>query len=218
MINAAQIRAARALLDWNRDALAAACGVSVPALAKIETEKSNPHPETMVKVQSALEQAGCLFTDNSGVKLKSEIVTVFEGVEGLKSFFDDLYMTGLHHGGEFLISGGNQSDFHEAMGADFLAFHAKRMQTLQNFNIKALKPLSRVDEPGLSYIEFHFIPDQMFFTVPFYVYHNKLAIITWNPIRIIVLNDQKVADAYRLQFNTIWKLGKQAGQIKHLEV
>ena len=218
MINAAQIRAARALLDWNRDQLGASSGVSVPALSKIETEKSNPHPETIVKVQTALEQAGCVFTDNSGVKLKSEIVTVYEGREGLKNFFDDLYITGQHFGGEFLISGGNQKDFHDAMGAEFLSFHAKRMQTLKNFKIKALKPVSRMDEPGLDYIEFHYIPDQMFFTVPFYVYHDKLAIIIWDPVRIIVLHDQRVADAYRLQFNTIWKLGKSADHNRHIEV
>lgn len=209
MINAAQIRAARALLDWNRDQLAAASQVSVPALSKIETSKSNPHPDTLVKVQNALEQAGILFTDNSGVKLKSDIVQVFEGREGMKLFADDLYLTAAQHGGEFLISGGNQSDFFEAIGPEYLELHAKRMSELTGFSVRALKPASRPEESGLDYIQFRWLPDHMFFSIPFYVYGEKLAIILWKPSRVVVLHDKRIAEAYATQFETFWKLAKR---------
>lgn len=210
MINAAQIRAARGLLDWSREALATACGVSMPALSKIETSKSNPHPETLAKVQAALEQAGCLFTDNSGVKLKSDIVTVYEKKAGLFAFYDDLYLTALHYGGDLFISGGNQQDFYDALGNEFIIMHAARMRDLKDVKVKMIKPESRAGEPALNYIEYRVVPDQMFYTVPFYVYHDKLAIIIWEPEpRVLVINDQRVTDAYRQQFATIWKLARR---------
>ena len=209
MIDAAQIRAARALLDWNRDQLAAASGVSVPALAKIEGEKSTPHADTLNKVQGALEQAGVVFGDSSGVKKKNEIVTVYEGKEGLKAFFDDVYLTIKNTGSEILIGGGVQEDFFNTMGPEFLAMHAERLRAIK-VKIRALKIFSHYEEGGMDYVEFRYLPDHMFVSVPFYLYHNKFAIIIWNPkIRIIVLDDVLVAQAYEKQFDVMWRIGKR---------
>ncbi len=216
MIDAAQIRAARALLDWNRDQLAAASGVSVPALAKIEGEKSSPHAETLMKVQSALEQAGIVFGDSSGVKKKSEIVTVYEGRDGYQAYCDDMYMTAVKHGGEFLIGGGLQQDFYEALDENYLQLHVDRMKKISNqLKVRALKPLRDANLPGVDYVEYRIMPDDAFMAVPFYVYHNKLAIITWRPhMRVVVLEDKQISEAYRKQFDMVWRIARRQGAVQ----
>lgn len=66
MISAAQIRAARALLDWSQRDLAALCGISQPGLANIERGVSDPRVSTLKRIQEALEDAGVEFISEDG--------------------------------------------------------------------------------------------------------------------------------------------------------
>ncbi|MCW2242266.1 helix-turn-helix domain-containing protein [Azospirillum canadense] len=66
MITAAQIRAARALLNMKQASLAAAAGVSLATLNNIERGVSAPRVSTLVALQRALEDAGVRFIDGDG--------------------------------------------------------------------------------------------------------------------------------------------------------
>ena len=65
-ITAAQIRAARALLNWTRDVLAERSGVSIRTLVSIEADEANPKPETMEAIFIALSTAGIIFIKKNG--------------------------------------------------------------------------------------------------------------------------------------------------------
>lgn len=65
-ITRAQVRAARALLDWTRHDLAAAARVSVRMIGGFETGETVPHAVTLRALVSALEAAGIIFVP-SGV-------------------------------------------------------------------------------------------------------------------------------------------------------
>jgi transcriptional regulator with XRE-family HTH domain len=77
MLFAAQIRAARALLDWRQADLARAADVAITTIRRIEAQ---PGPvmgyvSTLLRLQQALEEAGVTFTDEDetggiGVRLK----------------------------------------------------------------------------------------------------------------------------------------------------
>jgi transcriptional regulator with XRE-family HTH domain len=72
-MTAAHMRAARGLLDWNQADLAAASGVALSTVKRMESvgpEKSSV--ENIDKVSTALEEAGVTFTNGgeAGVKLK----------------------------------------------------------------------------------------------------------------------------------------------------
>ena len=65
MLFAAQIRAARALLDWRQDDLARAAEVGITTIRRIEAQ---PGPimgyvSTVLRLQEALEKAGIQFTE-----------------------------------------------------------------------------------------------------------------------------------------------------------
>lgn len=76
MITSAQIRAARALLDWSRSDLSSHSGVGPSALMRLESAKSVPsgNIKTFEAVQRALEEAGIEFIgtpeDSPGVRLR----------------------------------------------------------------------------------------------------------------------------------------------------
>ena len=60
MITAKQMKAARALLGLDQQALAQAAGVSLPTIRRMEASADNvrANVDTLVKVVQALEQAG----------------------------------------------------------------------------------------------------------------------------------------------------------------
>ena len=76
MITSGQIRAARALLDWSRDALARHSGVGISALMRLESSDGVPsgNIKTFEAVQKAFEKAGIEFIgspdDGPGVRLR----------------------------------------------------------------------------------------------------------------------------------------------------
>jgi transcriptional regulator with XRE-family HTH domain len=79
MIGGAQIRAARALLDWTASDLAKKSGVSRMTVQRFERHQGVPPawPDKLSAVQAALELGGVKFTGhpslNQGVSLKHEL-------------------------------------------------------------------------------------------------------------------------------------------------
>ena len=70
-----QIKAARALLAWSQEELAAASGVSIPTIKRLEAGDGpiGGRSETASKIRAALQRAGVDFIDDggSGVRLRS---------------------------------------------------------------------------------------------------------------------------------------------------
>ena len=76
MITSAQIRGARALLDWSRQVLSERSGIGISALMRLEASDGIPsgNIKTIEAVQKTFEQAGIEFIgtpdDRPGVRLK----------------------------------------------------------------------------------------------------------------------------------------------------
>ena len=71
-IGPAQLRAARALVDWSREQLADVAHTTTRTLARFEAGQTDPRPSTLAAIRTALETAGVVFTnvDEPGVKLR----------------------------------------------------------------------------------------------------------------------------------------------------
>ena len=76
MITFRQVRAARALLNWNQEMLAEKALVALTALKRLESARDLPvHESTRDQVRRALEAAGILFVESDrgrGVMLLTE--------------------------------------------------------------------------------------------------------------------------------------------------
>lgn len=68
MLSSEQVRAARALLRWEQKNLAEACGISLPSIKRLETQKGElaAQPRTVEAIKAALEAAGIIFIDQNG--------------------------------------------------------------------------------------------------------------------------------------------------------
>jgi transcriptional regulator with XRE-family HTH domain len=73
-ITSAQIRAARALLNWSARELSERSGVSQSSIHRAERAKARPsmHEKSLAAIKAALEQYGVEFLDNSGVRLRPD--------------------------------------------------------------------------------------------------------------------------------------------------
>ena len=66
MLQAAQIRAARALLGWKQDDLAKVAKIGIATIRRIEGQEGPMmgYVSTLMRIQSAFEEAGIRFLDN----------------------------------------------------------------------------------------------------------------------------------------------------------
>jgi transcriptional regulator with XRE-family HTH domain len=66
VMSPAQCRAARALVGWSQDQLAAASGVAKATIANFEAGKREPYARTLADLATALEAAGVVFVAENG--------------------------------------------------------------------------------------------------------------------------------------------------------
>jgi transcriptional regulator with XRE-family HTH domain len=70
-ITSAQIRAARALLNWSARQLSQYSGVSLSTIHRAESAEAVPsvHEQTLAAIKASLERSGVEFLDVTGVRL-----------------------------------------------------------------------------------------------------------------------------------------------------
>ena len=73
----AQVRAARALIDWTQPDLASAAGIALATLKRFERGLRTPIPNNMAAIRRALETAGVEFIPprngkGAGVRLRTD--------------------------------------------------------------------------------------------------------------------------------------------------
>jgi hypothetical protein len=73
ILTSAQIRAARALLNWSARRLSDESGVSPSTIHRAESARACPstHEQRLAAIKSALERSGVDFLDCSGVRLRA---------------------------------------------------------------------------------------------------------------------------------------------------
>lgn len=68
MITPAQIRSARALLNWSQKELAAHSGMSDIAIKNIERGRSDPRSSTLAAIVKAFDEAGVVFLQQGDMR------------------------------------------------------------------------------------------------------------------------------------------------------
>lgn len=208
MINGTQIRMARAALNWSREQLSEKTDISLNSIKRIEDEVVSPRESTIKLIYDVFDAAGIEFTERSGVRLKTDLVYIYEGEGASRKFFEEVYNTARTVGGEFIVSGVDELQFDQALG-DYLETYTSNMKRLKTVNFRVLVSEDDNNPAAEDYINYRKIPRELFTTVPFYIYGNKLAIIVWEPKpRYIIHNDVGIVDAYRKQFEMVWRQGK----------
>lgn len=204
-ITTAQIRGARGILNWSQSDLAERTGISATSIGSIENGQSTPRANTLQVIQKAFEDAGIDFIGREGVKVRTGDVKVYSGKAGFLNFYDDVYETLKEKVTEVLVSNVDERNFVKWLG-DFKNTHVERMQSLNGLQFKILIKQGDDFTPAGSYATYRMMPKELFASVPFYAYGEKLAIMLFdNEPTIIVLNYPAIASAYRVQFHDMWE-------------
>jgi len=209
-ISAEQIKAARALLDWNQDKLAAASGMSKPALTNLERRLSSPRKETLDAIKSALEEEGIEFTEGPGVRLTTNKIKVVQlhGKDCIQRLWNDILET-LKPGEERLIYGVDENIYLKHTGEIF-------KKTMDKYVKKGIKGriLSAEGNKNFADIssEYKWLPKEFLKDItPYYVYGHKYALLIWQPNpSVLLIENSAVAQSFRTQFNAHWQLAKPA--------
>jgi transcriptional regulator with XRE-family HTH domain len=197
MITADQIRAARALLDWTLQDLAARVGIAAGNLGKIERKESSPSQRTVGRILTIFTAAGIEFLPDDGVKRSNSAVTVIDAPH------EDFYLEVLNNALQILEAGDDLLIFN-ADGAlsppDVIAVQQQILAKgiALKFLIKAGSVKRHPDE-GL----YRDLPrsDALTFQV---VYGVTVFTRMGHGDRTVIIRDQTFADSQKEQFKMIW--------------
>jgi transcriptional regulator with XRE-family HTH domain len=204
-ITAAQIRGARGLLNWSQADLSDRTGISATSIGSIENGSTSPRESTIANIRATFEYGGIEFVGLDGAKLRSGDVRVFTGRNGLISFYDTIYETlRTCENKDIVVSNVNERDFVRWLG-DYAQTHIKRMESIKGLNFRILIRENDDYMPGDTYAEYRMLPKDLFASVPFYAFGEKLAIMLFeNEPTVIVMNYPAISAAYRIQFTDMW--------------
>lgn len=209
-----QVRAARGLLDWTRPELGEKAGLTKDSIKNIEDGTSYPREGTIRDLVRVFDENGVEFTDNFGVRLKPQGVEVLLGEDGLRRFFDGVYEHLRKHGGLVQQTGIDENLFTQYLG-DYSPIHIKRISELvkerRDIKFQALIKEGDSNFACSEYADYRWQATESFEPVPFYIYGDCLAIISFQtiPAPTVVLHKiTAITNAYRKQFETMWRMAK----------
>jgi transcriptional regulator with XRE-family HTH domain len=217
-INAGQIRAARALIDWSQDVLADRSGVSKSTLQKIETGLiAAPRVGTLDQIQEAFFQAGVEFSPNSGVRLKDPGLITLEGDAAYGVLLDDVYNTLRVTGGDICIFGLVEDKVSSVlqMGASQKFKHEKLLAHIERLKQEKIRERLLVCEGDHNFLApqhwYRWMPKEYFEPTPIYVYGTKMAVLyLGEPFRAVIYNNPEIAASMRKIFDFVWSRSEPA--------
>jgi transcriptional regulator with XRE-family HTH domain len=215
MIDAAQIRAARAFLGWGQADLARAARMTINGISKIErgdVTAHRAHRGSLEKIQKAFEDAGVEFLPGSGVRKKDRIVETYEGEGALQQLIEDVYNTLRGTGGELCIAHVDEGNAIESLTKDYLMEQIRKRKEAKITH----RLLVKANDPSLipPYDTYRSVPDEYFSPHPFYIYGSKLGLVSWEPApRVVVINDERFAESARKLFNFMWDNAKEVLEV-----
>lgn len=171
---------------------------------KFEGLQGGIGPAKKEKARHFFENRGIEFIGQSGVNKRTQNNYTLSGQDGFWVFLDDVYET-VKDGGEINITNVVDDTFVKWAGEKCKS-HVERMGKIKNLTCRTLCRYGYKNFASTSYSQYKWLKEGNFIETHFYIYDNKLAIITFDPEPLIIIIDEpKVAQAYRMQFMDLWK-------------
>lgn len=201
-----QIRAARALLDWSQSDLADHAGLSQTGIARIENGTNQPNSRTIEKILAAFSNADIEFLEDSGVRKKTGEVRVLKGVEGLKSFIDEVYAHAKSKGGDFCLHNADPDNWYKWLGKEWFEMHADRMSELEDYKFKITCAEGMTNFISNSFAEYRWLPKDQFSDQSIYAFGDTLAFVNFGAeqLNINILKNKEFTKGFQVLFNVTW--------------
>jgi transcriptional regulator with XRE-family HTH domain len=207
MINAQQIRAARALLEWKQSDLAEKSGISLASINNIERKIGSPRLETLRVLQATLMSAGIEFLGHDGVRRQSEAfaITEYNGENFIKDWFDDFAARMQGPTDVLRVCGLDERNFPALAPEQLLLFEAHKEKS--GFLEKIL-----IEEGDTFLLSdpccYRWLSSQLLGTIPYLIYKDCFALAMYDAKRIIVVHSPSIAATFVRQFEFLWQQAK----------
>ena len=201
MITAAQLRAARGLLDWTRNELAAAAKVSPETVKNIEHGVFRPQEQTAEAIIRAFKLRKVEFVDETGVKLIEETVKI---IDGPSAYYELLNL---------ILESGAYQDEILFMFADNKVSPPEVVEVQKRLRDAGAKFRFIVDEGNDFYRypkkEYRKVAKNFFNHDVIVIFSDHVATLIDKGAQILIVHNASLAETNRRIFNFIWAHGKE---------
>jgi DNA-binding XRE family transcriptional regulator len=207
MITAAQLRAARGLLDWTRADLAKAANISPETVKNIEHGTFKPQENTAEAIIHAFAAQDVEFTENEGVRLANKSVKLYPGVEGYGQFLDFIYEQMKNGGDTYQLN--YPDSVIKRFGGNVGKSYLERMSAVSNLNAKCLVPEGDTNFPA-KYCQYRWLPKSQESALPYYMFGDHVSLLSAlsdDDVVFIVIHSPLLAKILREQFERYWDSG-----------
>lgn len=204
----AQIRAARALLDWSQADLADKAGLSQTGIARIENGTNRPNTSTLEKISTAFDTNDIEFIGETGVKKRTGEIKTLTGKTGFLTFMDEIYETAKAKGGTICLHNAQPENWYKWAGEETYKAHAERMREINNeYKFLITTHDKATNLISSDFAEYRHIPDDIFNDQSIYSYGNKLAFIEFleGDVVIRIIENEKFAEGFKGLFLVMWE-------------
>ncbi len=167
----------------------------------LEEKKSN-----ISQAQNKIKEIIPLIKAKREEKEEKNNVTVYTGIQGPKIVLKETIEAGRR--GEKLIGFGTDEDpYKDYLPADI----EDHFRDQKKYKVKwyLLFTKGKWSSPS-PYAEIRFLPKGQSLPVRTMIYGNKVAIVDFNkPFTTVIIEKKEIAEAYRNQFETLWKIAKK---------
>lgn len=205
MFSAAQLRAARGLLDWTRADLAKAANVSPETVKNIEHGTFRPQESTTDSIIKAFAAYDVEFTESEGVRRRSDIVTVLTG--------DDCYLRTLLHIEHVMRDAPGEILFmyldRTLVGVETLEVEQRLRQNGCSFRSLVTDTVTSAKNAGDEYrcISSEYADQDLNI-----IYADRVATLTNLGQNMVILRNAAIADVLRRSFELIWQHSKKTAE------
>ena len=207
LIAASQIRAARAMLNRSQQEIAEVCGIAKGTLSEIENEHSPGKAATLHALQLYFENRGLEFIEGDGVRRSLTGLRRYEGAQGFREFYDDLYETARTVGGDLCLFNGVSELVLKWLGEDHRRLQVERMLAIKDrYRYRVIVEHGDTTAFGSEYAEYRWFPPDLFNDKTLFIYGPKVAFVNFDndDVQVLVIDQQEIADTQRLFFNQAW--------------
>ncbi|PCI00721.1 MAG: hypothetical protein COB76_02870 [Alphaproteobacteria bacterium] len=206
LTNGKQIAAARQLLGWSQTDLAEQAGVSKPSIVRMEKELYSVKDDLRINVLEACSSNGIAFIEN-GVQEKNINVQRLNGTNGMREFYDNIYLTAQNEGGEFYIFNGAPANIIQWLGEEWYTAHSERMSHIKNnYHFRVIVKEGEKGLIGNQFAKYKFFPADQFSNRTIYIFGSKAAFVSFanNNVQIIIIDQIDIANSMRVLCQIAW--------------
>jgi DNA-binding XRE family transcriptional regulator len=203
MISAAQLRAARGLLDWTRGELAEAAKISPETVKNIEHGTFRPQEHTAEAIVRAFAAHDVCFTESDGVQISKQLIKTFFGKNGYVEYLDHIY--------SILKDGGNIRQFNTSedvlgYGKEYSKMHLERMSKINNLDARVLVLEGDNNFPA-NYCSYRWLQPKYTKNIPYYLYGKNVSMFSMKShedLEIVSIQSELLTNIFAEQFDWFW--------------